>query len=131
MVNFKEYFKTKEFLISLIYIPILISISLISGQNEIAFAIVSGVFALALLVSLVILAIKNKAQDRALKIQSFVKFLISSILMLLVGLLIQFSLMQGCSGGLCGLSEAEVLILFIPIQILSVLVYGLSLLIIH
>ena len=126
-----EYFKSKEFLISLIYVPILIFINLISGQNEIIFAIISVMFVLILLGLLINLIIRIITQDTKLKIRSFFVFFISSVLMLFLVLILGFLLINNCSGGLCGLSQAEVLILFVPAQIFCVLDYGTSLLISH
>ena len=130
MTNSLNYIKSREFLISLTLIPLFLFINLISGEYELIFAIISGILVLVLLIFLVYYSIKIRNEDKKYKTKSFFRFFVSNILMLLVVFIIELLLLKNCNGGLCGLSEAETMILFIPIQILSLLVYGVGLIIV-
>ena len=130
MENLSIYLKSKEFLFSLIYIPIFVSLTLISGELEITFAIISGILILILLGLLIKLSMGFKLGDKKIKFRSFIRFFIFNVLMLLISFLMSIFLMQNCRSGLCGLSEAETMLLFIPIQLFSLIVYGLSLIIV-
>ena len=127
MVYSLNYIKSREFLISLVLIPLFLFINFISGEYELIFAIISGILVLILLILSVYSSMKIKNEDIKSKTKSFFRFFTSNILMLLVVFIIELLLLKNCNGGLCGLSEAETMILFVPIQILILVVYGLSL----
>lgn len=130
MESKQGYLKSQEFLISLIYIPIFISIFLINGDYEIISAIVGAIFALTMVYFLIKLSIKLKQQDKKAIFRSFVKFIFSNVVILIIASIVIFLIMQNCKGGLCGLSESESLVLFVAVQIFELLVYGITLLII-
>src|SRR3989344_1240581 len=116
--------KNQELFFSLIYIPLIVLIGLIGGENEIAFAIVAGISELFLLGLLIRLSFKLRIFESRIKFKSFGKFLGYSIIFLIIIIIINVLLMQNCKGGLCGLSEAETILIFVSVQIFNLLVYG-------
>ena len=112
-MSLSTYFKSKEFLLSIIYIPLYISLAFIKGETEIGSAIVSGVLMLILLTFLIKLSINFRYEDKKSKSKSFIRFLISNVALSLIIAIISIIIVQNCSGGLCGLAEAETFLLFI------------------
>ncbi|HLC61173.1 MAG TPA: hypothetical protein VJJ52_07135 [Candidatus Nanoarchaeia archaeon] len=129
MESEQPYLKSQEFLISLIYIPVFLSVLLINGDYEIISAIVGTIFALTIVYFLIKLSIKLKQQDKKSIFRSFVKFLFFNIVILIIASIVLFLIMQNCKGGLCGLSESESILLFVAVQIFELLVYGITLMI--
>ena len=123
-------FKSREFLFSLIYIPIFTFVSLIKGQNELIFAVISCILILSLLILLIKLSINIKLEETKTKFKSFFRFVIFNVIILLVFILISTFLIKNCTGGLCGLSEAESILIFVLVQISVLLVYGVSLILV-